>query len=66
VLALPIPLGNVGPAAAISLFALGLLTRDGMAVAAGAVATVANGLFFLAMSYGAVEAGSAILAQLRL
>jgi len=42
VLALPIPLGNVVPAAAISLFALGLLARDGWAVLAGIAAHIAT------------------------
>jgi hypothetical protein len=40
-LVLPIPLGNVLPALAISLMALGLLEHDGVWVVAGLVATVA-------------------------
>ena len=42
VLVLPIPLGNMLPAAAISLMALGLLERDGLWIAAGLLATVAS------------------------
>ncbi len=42
VLVLPIPLGNMLPAAAVSLMALGLLERDGLWIAAGLLATVAS------------------------
>lgn len=42
VLALPIPLGNMLPAAAISLMALGLLERDGVWILAGFLATLAS------------------------
>ena len=37
VLALPIPLGNILPALAVSLIALGLVERDGAAILAGVV-----------------------------
>lgn len=37
VLALPIPLGNMMPALAICIFALGLLSKDGLWILAGAV-----------------------------
>lgn len=56
VLALPIPFGNVVPAAAIALFALGLLARDGAAVLAGVAATIGTGAVLAGLSYGAVEA----------
>ncbi|MDO9489627.1 MAG: exopolysaccharide biosynthesis protein [Sphingomonadaceae bacterium] len=56
VLALPIPFGNVVPAAAIALFALGLLARDGVAVLAGVAATIGTGAVLAGLSYGAVEA----------
>lgn len=51
VLALPIPLGNMLPALAISLMALGMLERDGYwiltgLVAAVAAATVVSGVVF--------------------
>ncbi|MCK7495647.1 MAG: exopolysaccharide biosynthesis protein [Comamonadaceae bacterium] len=41
-LVLPVPLGNMLPALAVSLFALGVLERDGVWVLAGAVAAVAS------------------------
>lgn len=55
-LGLPVPLGNAVPAAAISLFALGLLARDGIAVLAGVVATIASGAIVGGLGYAAVEA----------
>ncbi len=64
VLALPIPFGNVGPAAAISLFALGLLARDGLAVLAGLVATALTAAVLAGLGYGGVEAIEWIGAQL--
>jgi hypothetical protein len=39
-LALPIPLGNVPPAASLIAFALGLMTRDGLAVIVGLVLSI--------------------------
>lgn len=42
VLVLPVPLGNMLPALAISLLALGILERDGLWVAAGLAAAVAS------------------------
>lgn len=56
VLALPIPFGNVVPAAAIALFALGLLARDGIAVLAGIAATMGTGAVLAGVGYGAHEA----------
>ena len=41
VVLLPVPLGNMLPALAISLFALGVLERDGVWILAGALATLA-------------------------
>ncbi len=43
---LPIPLGNVLPALAISAFALGLLERDGMLVILGWLVTALCAVFF--------------------
>ena len=60
-LALPIPFGNVVPAAAIALFALGLLARDGWAVLAGIAATIASAAIVAGVGYGAVEAGGWLL-----
>jgi len=42
VLVLPIPLGNVLPALAISLMALGLLERDGVWISAGLIMAVVS------------------------
>jgi hypothetical protein len=42
VLILPIPLGNVPPAAALCVLSLGLLERDGVAVALGMIGGVAS------------------------
>lgn len=63
-LALPIPFGNVVPAAAISLFALGLLARDGWAVLAGIAATIASAAILAGVGYGAVEAGGWLLERI--
>jgi hypothetical protein len=41
VLALPIPLGNILPAVALSLFAFAVLERDGLCAAAGAAVSLA-------------------------
>jgi hypothetical protein len=42
ILFLPIPLGNMLPAIAICIFALGLIERDGIWILAGTVTTVAS------------------------
>lgn len=63
-LALPIPFGNVVPAAAISLFALGLLARDGWAVLAGVAATIASAVIVAGVGYGAIEAGGWLLGRI--
>jgi hypothetical protein len=64
VLTLPVPLGNVVPAAAIALFALGLLARDGWAVLAGIAATIASAVVVTSVGYGAFEAGDWILERM--
>ena len=56
VLPLPIPFGNVVPAATISLFALGLLARDGLAVLAGLAATALSAAALAGLGYGGFEA----------
>ncbi|ATE65450.1 exopolysaccharide biosynthesis protein [Rhizorhabdus dicambivorans] len=56
-LALPIPFGNALPGAAIALFALGLLNRDGIAVLAGVAATLASGGVAAGLGYGAFRIG---------
>lgn len=55
-LALPVPFGNAAPGAAIALFALGLLNRDGIPVIAGGFATVASAAIVAGFGYGAVQA----------
>lgn len=42
VLVLPIPLGNIAPAVAMSFFSLGVMQRDGIAVILGWLATAAS------------------------
>jgi hypothetical protein len=51
ILALPIPLGNIPPAIAICLFALGILEKDGAWIVAGLLTTaialaIVSGVFF--------------------
>jgi hypothetical protein len=56
VLILPIPLGNMAPAATISVFALGLTQRDGLFALLGYLLT-AFSVGLLVLSAGAVVAG---------
>jgi hypothetical protein len=55
-LVLPIPLGNVLPALAISLLALGVLERDGVWVLAGLAATAAAGSVVYGVLFAMVKA----------
>lgn len=57
ILFLPIPLGNMPPAAAIVALGLGLIERDGIAVAAGVALTMASAV--VAVVFGGVVAGIA-------
>jgi hypothetical protein len=57
VLVLPIPLGNVLPALAISLLALGVLERDGFWVLAGLSAAVVAAFVVSGVVYAMVNAG---------
>lgn len=59
VLALPVPLGNVAPAFAISVMMLGVLRHDGAWLVAGALAAVAA----LAIAVGVIWAGLRALPQ---
>ncbi|HYF06617.1 MAG TPA: exopolysaccharide biosynthesis protein [Acetobacteraceae bacterium] len=59
---LPIPLGNTLPGLAVILIALGLLVRDGAAVAAGLVVSVAAVAFAAVMVGAVVWAGGAVMA----
>lgn len=52
VLTLPIPMGNMLPALSISLFALGLLARDGWAIVSGLVAAVVAGVVVSGVIWG--------------
>ena len=56
VLVLPIPLGNVGPALAISLLALGVLERDGLWILAGVGVAVASVVLVSGVIYAMTEA----------
>lgn len=56
VVLLPLPLGNVLPALAISLLALGILERDGLWVLAGLVAAVASAALVSGVVYALVKA----------
>lgn len=63
VLVLPIPLGNVLPALAISLLALGVLERDGVWVLAGLSVAVAASFLVSGVVYAMVRAGLYFFAQ---
>ena len=63
VLVLPIPLGNMLPALAISLLALGVLERDGIWVIAGLAATVASVIVVFGVVYAMVKAVVYFFAQ---
>lgn len=56
ILTLPIPLGNMPPAVAITAFALGMIESDGFAIGAGWIATVAS-FVILGLFAGVVTAG---------
>jgi hypothetical protein len=56
VLALPIPLGNVLPALAICLLALGVLERDGLWVLAGLLTTAVSAAVVSGVIYAIVKA----------
>jgi hypothetical protein len=55
VLVLPIPLGNMAPALAICLLSFGLLERDGVWVALGAIVGIGSVVFLWAFVYAAVK-----------
>jgi len=64
ILFLPIPFGNIPPALAISSFALGILERDGLAILAGWLVTVASLLILAAISSAIVAGIKAFFAHL--
>jgi hypothetical protein len=61
VLALPIPLGNMLPATAICLIALGILERDGVWVSAGVITGLASLLLVAGIVYAMAKATLFIL-----
>ena len=63
-LVLPIPLGNMLPALAISLLALGVLERDGIWVLAGLAAAVAGVSLVSGVVFAMVKAAVFFLAQI--
>lgn len=56
VLFLPIPLGNLPPAVALSLFSVGIIERDGIFVALGWLATLISFGILIALGFAAVAA----------
>lgn len=62
-LALPIPFGNMLPALAISVMALGLLERDGVWVLMGLAATAAASVVVSSVVIGLAQAGFYMLAR---
>jgi hypothetical protein len=63
VLVLPIPLGNMLPALAISLMALGLIERDGFAIVAGLVAAAAATVLVSGVIWGLIKAAVFMISQ---
>ena len=55
IITLPIPLGHVAPGAAICLFALGLMQRDGLVVGLGIVAAALALALVTAPSAGVIN-----------
>jgi hypothetical protein len=55
ILTLPIPFGNIPPAVAICLMALGILEGDGVWVAAGFTAAAIAGAIVAAVFFGVLE-----------
>ena len=63
VLVLPVPLGNMLPALAISLFALGILERDGVWVLAGFAAAVVSAFVVSGVVYAMVKTAAYFFTQ---
>lgn len=61
ILTLPVPLGNMLPALAISLMALGLLQRDGLWVAIGAATGVVSLFIVAGVVYALLKAAAFII-----
>ncbi|QBE65439.1 exopolysaccharide biosynthesis protein [Pseudoduganella lutea] len=56
VVLLPIPLGNMLPAAAISMLALGILERDGLWIVAGLVTAAVSAVLVSGVIFAAIKA----------
>ena len=63
VLVLPVPLGNMLPALAISLLALGVLERDGLWILAGLAAAVASAIVVSGVVFALVKAAVYLVTQ---
>lgn len=63
VLVLPVPLGNMLPALAISLFALGILERDGLWILAGLVTAATAAVVVSGVVFAMVKAGVYFFAE---
>jgi len=63
VLVLPVPLGNMLPALAISLLALGILERDGVWILAGLTAAVISVGVVWGVVFAMVKAGVYFLTE---
>jgi hypothetical protein len=55
VLVLPVPLGNMLPALAISLFALGIMERDGLWILVGFAAAVVSAVVVSGVVFAMVK-----------
>jgi hypothetical protein len=66
ILFLPIPLGNIPPAFAISAFAVGILERDGAATLVGWLGMIGSLIILAALSSAIVAGLDAVLAYFRL
>lgn len=64
VVVLPIPLGNIMPALAISMLALGVLERDGYWVLAGLATAIASAVVVSGVIFALVKAAIYMVAQL--
>jgi hypothetical protein len=63
VLVLPIPFGNMLPALAICLLALGLLERDGYSIGAGLLAAAVSAVVVSGVVFGMIKAAAFMLTQ---
>lgn len=64
VLVLPVPLGNILPALAISLLALGILERDGLWILAGLATAVVSAIVVSGVVYAMVKAAVYFVTEL--